>query len=407
MEDPFDFGMKKSRAEGDLEVTGVSRSGRVRKKSSKLTDFENLDELDMRVPKIKKEKPEYSGSSTPRITKKEKIIIKEEVHSDEDDVVGSFSVQPEEIFLKAENVSDLELENEETYGHGDTDLGSGSELEDPDDSEGREDPCGFQPIVGEPEESTSHGPSLYMLEKSSKKKLVIKDGKIVGRAKANRKDKGKSRLTAYMLWAKEVRSEVTKHNPDLDFSQTSRKLGELWASVPFHEKYLWKRRAKRLAAESVKQTQQLQKKQQQMHMASMQEAKKLKSPPVRKTASKQSLPSTSSVPSTSTMSSPETPRSSRSLTGVTETFKPVGTTPLDVAAHLRLLGESLTIIGERLTEHEGQIAVSGSISVLLDSLLCALAPLTCLTQQVPQMNCIPQEKLSQMMDNIAYLMPGL
>lgn len=33
-------------------------------------------------------------------------------------------------------------------------------------------------------------------------------------------------------------------------------------------------------------------------------------------------------------------------------FKPVGTTPLDVAAHLKLLAESLTIIGERLTEHE-------------------------------------------------------
>lgn len=34
------------------------------------------------------------------------------------------------------------------------------------------------------------GQSLYMMEKSSKKRLVIKDGKIVGRAKAQRKDKG-------------------------------------------------------------------------------------------------------------------------------------------------------------------------------------------------------------------------
>jgi high mobility group protein 2-like 1 len=30
----------------ELEVTGVSRSGRVRKKSSKLTDFESLDEVE-------------------------------------------------------------------------------------------------------------------------------------------------------------------------------------------------------------------------------------------------------------------------------------------------------------------------------------------------------------------------
>lgn len=34
--------------------------------------------------------------------------------------------------------------------------------------------------------------SLYMLEKSSKKKLIIRDGKIVGRMKAQRKDKGVS-----------------------------------------------------------------------------------------------------------------------------------------------------------------------------------------------------------------------
>ena len=30
-----------------------------------------------------------------------------------------------------------------------------------------------------------------------------------------------------------------------------------------------------------------------------------------------------------------------------------------------LLGESLSVIGQRLTEHKGQIAVSGSLSVLL------------------------------------------
>ena len=39
----------------------------------------------------------------------------------------------------------------------------------------------------------------------------------------------------------------------------------------------------------------------------------------------------------------------------------------------------------------GQIAVAGSLSVLLDSMLCAMAPLMCVTQQVPQMeNSIPR-----------------
>lgn len=39
------------------------------------------------------------------------------------------------------------------------------------------------------------------------------------------------------------------------------------------------------------------------------------------------------------------------------------------------------------------VAVSGSLSVLLDSILCALGPLTCLTAQVPQLNGCPRNVL--------------
>ena len=84
--------------------------------------------------------------------------------------------------------------------------------------------------------------------------------------------------------------------------------------------------------------------------------------------------------------------------------------PIDAAAHLKLLGESLSVIGQRLTEHKGQIAVSGSLSVLLDSLLCAMGPLVCLTKQLPQPQlnqAIPQNQLNKILDNIAYIMPGL
>jgi len=88
-------------------------------------------------------------------------------------------------------------------------------------------------------------------------------------------------------------------------------------------------------------------------------------------------------------------------------YRVTGTEPLDAAAHLKLLGESLSMIGERLCKHEGQIAVSGSLSVLLDSLLCATAPLLCLTQQVPELNGIPQDTLKKILDNVAYIMPGL
>ncbi|XP_066947757.1 uncharacterized protein [Macrobrachium rosenbergii] len=44
---------------GVADVTGVSRSGRVRKKSSKLTDFESPDEIDIRF-KRKTERPPKS-----------------------------------------------------------------------------------------------------------------------------------------------------------------------------------------------------------------------------------------------------------------------------------------------------------------------------------------------------------
>jgi hypothetical protein len=39
-----------------------------------------------------------------------------------------------------------------------------------------------------------------MLEKSSKKKLIIRDGKIIGRMKAQRKDKGVKRFKIYLLF---------------------------------------------------------------------------------------------------------------------------------------------------------------------------------------------------------------
>ncbi|CAH1395687.1 unnamed protein product [Nezara viridula] len=188
--------------------------------------------------------------------------------------------------------------------------------------------------------------------------------------------------------------------PDIDREDTEGFQPIVGDSVDDSPTQIWKRRAKRLAARGMAKQQQ----QQHQQTVAIPETKKMKSPPSRKFINKQSV---SPATSNNIVLSPETKSNKGSTALDSGVFKPVGTTPLDVAAHLRLLGESLTIIGERLTEHEGQIAVSGSFSVLLDSLLCALGPLLCLTQQVPQLNVIPQEQLSQLMDNIAYIMPGL
>lgn len=59
---------------------------------------------------------------------------------------------------------------------------------------------------------------------------------------------------------------------------------------------------------------------------------------------------------------------------------------------------------------QGQITVSGSMSVLLDSLLCSLGPLMCLVNHIPGINEPSghlDETLRSTLDNIAYVMPGV
>ncbi|XP_076026502.1 uncharacterized protein hmgxb4b isoform X2 [Genypterus blacodes] len=80
--------------------------------------------------------------------------------------------------------------------------------------------------------------------------------------------------------------------------------------------------------------------------------------------------------------------------------------PVDAAAHLHLLGESLSLIGHQLQETNKMVCVSSSLSLLLDSLLCALAPLISLTSQIPELRSCTQT-LAVTMENIVYVMPGL
>ncbi|XP_056891532.1 HMG domain-containing protein 4-like isoform X4 [Takifugu flavidus] len=92
---------------------------------------------------------------------------------------------------------------------------------------------------------------------------------------------------------------------------------------------------------------------------------------------------------------------------------PFGTTctsewnPVSVAAHLHLLGEALSLIGLHLKGTKKWVSVSNSVSLLLDSLLCALAPLTVLTAEIPELGRCTQHSLASTLENIAYLMPGM
>ncbi|XP_058832576.1 HMG box-containing protein 4 [Topomyia yanbarensis] len=386
----------------ELEVTGVSRSGRVCKKSSKLVDFQSPDDLsDAKQKKAQKLKtPNTSGSGLEYLA----------------DVI------------KAEHDSDAALDDNEMISDSEDD-GSDSPMDsDDDDVMDIEDMEGTQE---EDEKSDSEllvelAPkrSLYMSEKSSKFKKMLKDGKVVT-GKTQRKDKGKRRFTAYMLWAKEARKQMLS-NPDLDFGSISKRLGEMWTNVPSNQKHNWKRRAKRIAnkfkqgnekaldAPFVKRYLHLEQSGSSptvgvttsgtpTTMTSTPNAAVSRGKKAQQKGTPLTIDSKSTVV-TSAHLSPDSP------TKGSGHMKLPGCQPTDVAAHLKLLGDSLTIIGERLKEHEGQIAVSGSLSVLLDSLLCSLGPLMCLTVHIPGLQADAEhlkDVFQNTLDNIAYVMPGL
>ncbi|XP_008413686.1 uncharacterized protein hmgxb4b isoform X3 [Poecilia reticulata] len=81
--------------------------------------------------------------------------------------------------------------------------------------------------------------------------------------------------------------------------------------------------------------------------------------------------------------------------------------PVSAAAHLHLLGESMSLIGSHLEETNKRVCMSGSLSLFLDSLLCALAPLMCLTTQIPELTSCTEHTLASTLENVAYVMPGL
>ncbi|XP_013143083.1 PREDICTED: HMG box-containing protein 4 [Papilio polytes] len=354
----------------DLEVTGISRSGRVRKKSSKLMDFESPDDIETRFRRQTPVKS-YAG-------------FKQEEPME-------FHDTPQKPAEDAGTASGSESDFYENNGENAESMESDSSASD---------------------EGTARTPanSLYMMEKSNKKKIIIKDGKVIGRAKAQRKDKGKTRITAYMMWAKEARNDLLRQSPSMDFSAISKKLGEMWANVTYNERYLWKRKAKRFAMQKEQSNQ-------------VTTSKIISNPSVRPTSNagpgrppanrarqpppaQNALTPVSVSPTSAVSAQGGGSGGSGGSGGAAAVYRVTGCGTVDVAAHLRLLGESLAIIGERLKEHEGQIAVSGSVSVLLDTLLCSLGPLLSVVRAVPPL-APPAHVMQNTLHNIAYIMPGL
>lgn len=355
---------------------GVSRSGRVRKKSSKLIDFQSPDDIDTRTLKRTNKSMKiqnHSMSTTQQQLHSPPLSIKME--------------PPLELLASSSGAEDSMQMDANTTSSGEDMDSSGDDLDNDNLSDQH------QSMAGDGSVDPTVRKSIYMSEKASKKNFM-KDGKMMVK-KTQRKDKGKSRFTAYMLWAKQARQDMLYSNPDIDFATISRRLSEMWANVPNSEKYTYKRKAKRLASKGPAK---LGKETVTTAATSRPSSKFLNKRGGKSTGDEALLLDHGVIVSPTKMAAAHGGGS-----------KVSEIRPVDVAAHLKLLGDNLSIIGGRLKEHEGQITVSGSLSVLLDSLLCSVAPLMCLTSFVPELSGDQQikQKLANTLDNIAYVMPGL
>lgn len=362
----------------------VSRSGRVRKKSSKLADFESPDDIELRQGSVVKKRIR-EGEYTPRNLSS---LVVDDLPPDQllaDDTTSD--IDSDDIFdIKEEDFDEIPLLK-------------GEQLGDVDDKHiGTRDRI---PEVSSPTQqsySQSANPNLLDgdIDSDDEGNLLIDDsrGRSIKRSKirtekstlskkSRKETSGKLKVTPFLLWAKTARPKLEEESSGKDFGSLKTRLGEMWMNLPDTEKYNWKRRAQRFSFRSSET---------EIQQQGLSQYK----------ASGSGLVGNSPILAAAISGAKlKDPAISSNM------YKVTGTEPIDAAAHLKLLGESLSTIGERLCEHEGQIAVSGSLSVLLDSLLCATAPLLCLTQQVPELNGIPQDTLKDILDNIAYIMPGL
>uniref|UniRef100_A0A672MA08 HMG box-containing protein 4-like n=1 Tax=Sinocyclocheilus grahami TaxID=75366 RepID=A0A672MA08_SINGR len=232
-----------------------------------------------------------------------------------------------------------------------------------------------------PPTSSHHHQSIELVGEK-KKKEEEKD-----RDKHDKDKPKKKNTTAYQVFCKEYRVNINAEQPGLVFGELSKKLAEVWKQLPEKDKLVWRQKAQYL-----------------QHKQNKAEVMTVKRKTLTTLVNANKVASSSKAVSLGVGLAPQG-RSSLAMSLSPARVPDVD--PIDAAAHLQLLGESLSLIGHRLQETEGMVAVSGSLSVLLDSILCALGPLTCLTAQVPQLNGCPRNILSNTLDNIAYIMPGL
>lgn len=318
----------------------MSRSGRVRKKSSKLTDFQSPDEVEAARALKKALHPRPHKMSHLHTTTNE-ISLPSIISSR---AIDQLSLSPATLNIRLDVDSDIdddEPEPQQTLS-----VLNVQSINSDDDAE-----VMANDDLGDAVDTTVRK-SAYMAEKQTRKKM--------------RKDKGKSRYTAYIMWAKEARQQMMKTNPEMDFAAMSRRLSEMWANVPGTEKFTWRRRAKRMASKIEKASKASAKaeKKEAQAVAKSTKSKFLNrnSGSTRKRGGdkkEKSSPATTTTAATVTSRNKQTAKQATATSIAPGPYKVIGTGPTDAAAHLKLLGDSLSVIGQRLKEHEVMLEGNG------------------------------------------------
>ncbi|NXX65915.1 HMGX4 protein, partial [Spizella passerina] len=162
-------------------------------------------------------------------------------------------------------------------------------------------------------------------EKRRKKEEREKD-----KEKERERDKPKKKnMSAYQVFCKEYRTNIVSEHPGIDFGELSKKLAEVWKQLPEKDKLIWKQKAQYL-----------------QHKQNKAEATTVK----RKASSSDGAPKIKASPTG--VVSPHKKSPTSTVVVPSSPAKAPETDPIDVAAHLQLLGESLSLIGHRLQETE-------------------------------------------------------
>jgi len=204
-----------------------------------------------------------------------------------------------------------------------------------------------------------------------------------------KKERKTQTLTAYLLFCRKYRPQVVFENPYIGFSEISKKLAQMWKEAPEKEKDVYK-------------------KQLEEHRAKVNASIRKETSKKLKTTKQDGQVS----PEKCEKGQPSAGRvSSREYQIAPQKYSVGNLEPVDMGAHLQLLGESLMLVGTALRRQilskSSDLKVYGSLSVLLDSSLCAMAPLLFLTSFVPQLDVIPPAVKANTLDSIAYILPGL